>query len=279
MDPEGETPSPEASGAAAEGGSTSTPADSTQVPDSESQATPNAESQQAQPQEDVLKYSEKSYLAAQELARSEARTSTLREREETDKERRQRLSDAVTAAGDGLPSVVRDVQAAIRQLSSDLTVEEMEPAIKRVRDAHGTVQAAAFEIAKSEWRRVIQGVFTDEAESKAFWEKAAGLDPSLDASTILPLISESHALSTEAVRTADPEVLVKANPKLVKHISELEDAAYKRGRDQGRLDPTGDPTTGDGSGSRPASTSLTVEEAKTLPIAELAKRRQLAASR
>lgn len=238
---------------------------STPTPDpSEPPAPPPSTPTPGEPNLDELIHSERSMSAAREAALEEGRISAIRERDETTRERRQRLAAAV-AESDAAPApVIRSVEQALRQLASDLTPDEIEPVLKVVRNARSTIEDAAFLIANQGWKNAIDQGFDNADDAKAFWAKAEALDPALDGTAILPMYAEHRALSTKAVRDADPEALLKSNSKLRAHLEAYGDTRFKAGRTQGQVDPAGEPTaTGGG-----VQTSYRTLEALTKARAE-----------
>ena len=185
---------------------------------------------------DELKYSERSWNSMREAAVEEARTTALREREDSQKTARQRLVTAVTEASAHPAPVIDAVKKELLKLSSDLDDDEMEPILKAVRDARSSIEGAALLIAADEYYNAINAGFDTEADAQAFWEKGAALDPALDASKILPLYAEHKALSTRAVKEAAPEDLLKANSKLRAHFDVEGDRRQAAGRTIGQKD-------------------------------------------
>jgi hypothetical protein len=223
--------------------------------------------------EGELRYSESSLVAERDAAREEGRLTALREREETTRERRKQLAAAIAETA-GPSSVITSAKKAMQStLSESLTDADMEPVLKVIRDARSTIEEAAFVVAANAYESAINSGFENDADSKAFWERAAGLDPALDAATVLPLYAEQKALDTKAVKEADPELLLKANPKLRAYVTKAGDERYRVGRDQGRKDPRGEAGTA-GESVAPTGNRLTVAESSHLPILELMQRRR-----
>lgn len=281
---ESANPTPESEGANAnpEGASNPNPG-SEGTPGAGGEGTPNeGEGNQGgegntPPNPDELKYSENSLSAARDAASQEARDSALRERDDAYKARRGQLAQAITEKNGHASPVIDSVAKAIRTLSADLTDQEIEPALKAVRDARNIIEEAAFVVTAQGYEAALNSTFSNEDERKAFWEKAEGLDPALDVTAVLPLYAETKALGTRAVKEADPEDLIKANPKLRAHIATQLDAKYASGREQGRKDPRGE-AGAEGVPNTPAR-DLTREEASKTPVAELIRRRQAASAR
>lgn len=234
-------------------------------------ATVHSETEPPEPEE--LKYSDSTLAAERDAAREEGRSTALREREETTRDRRKQLAAAISETA-GPSAVITSAKKAMQSnLSEALTDADMEPVLKVIRDARSTIEEAAFVVAANAYEAAINSGFDNEADSKAFWERAAGLDPALDAATVLPLYAEQKALDTKAVKEADPELLLKANPKLRAYVAKTGDDRYKVGREQGRKDPRAEAES-TGVSVAPSRQGLTLEEAKSLPIVELMKRRQ-----
>lgn len=241
------------------------------------QETPEGETPAPESTDDTPVYSKRSLEAERAAALEEGRNTANRERDEAHTERRNRLTQLVSESDAAPAPVVKAVRNALNRIVTDLSDEDAEPILKSVRDARAVIEEAAFSIVGQDYRAAIDAVIgNDPAAVKAFWDKAIGLDPALDAAHVFPLLIEEKALATRAVREADPEALLKSNPKLKAHVEKYADEKYQAGVAQGLISPKPEaPVEGSPTAS---SRSLTIEEAKTLPVVDLIKRRAALAS-
>lgn len=246
------------------------------------------EEQKAEQAANELKYSEATLAAERETAE---KTGFERARSEDSERRKARFQDVqrLIKENDGdRPAVIRAVRNALGKLpvledGQSFVDADFEPIIKTVSDAMGIATDAALATVNDIYIGEINRLFEKDDERRAFWDKAQALDPTMHVSDILDLLIEDRALGSKRVHDAEPDDLIKANPKLRSHISKLGDEKFKAGREQGRKDPAGDRQANSEANpparSNGSTSPYTTQEAATLPVAEIVRRRKEAASR
>lgn len=230
----------EATGSEAEDGQTPVTPDANQTGTPE--GAPDSNLSSFDTELDSLKYSERTYQANREQALAEGRALALTERNATEEARRQRLLERVTDSDASPAPVIRQVKSALKNLSSDLSDDEMEPVVKVVRDVRSALESAAFDIVANDYKDAIDASLGGPDKASAFWQHAEGVSPTLDVPTVLRLHAEAVAMTTDAVKKAKPEDLIAANPALKVYFNEQKDKWVAEGREYGRTDPEGDPT-------------------------------------
>lgn len=258
-----------------------TSADGTTVRDSE-QSTQEGNGEQQQDDPNELRYSESTLAAERELAREEARNQARTDDAAARKKRYQELLTVAKDRGGEGPAVLRAVKVALSRLpeleeGESYTDDHFDTVIKTVQQGLDIWPEAALALADEAYASAIEALLGDE-DAKTFWEEARGIDPTLNVSEVINLLIEKKALSSKSIRAADPEELIKLNPKLKAHFAKAGDEKYQAGRKQGRLDPAGDRAADAETQSPPRTNGngswATPQEAATLPIKELMRRRQ-----
>jgi len=217
--------------------------DSESNKDSDSEGKPKGKSKEDEPEGDEeLKHSEGTLTAAKELADSEGYNRRLKE-EKTDRDNRyESLAKLVKAERGELPAVTRAIKNAFAKLpelteGQKYTDDDFEPIMKTIKDALDIAPDAAMMLAGERYEASINRLFDDDKARDEFWKAAELIDPAFQVDKILPLLIDMKALDSAAVKDADPETLINANPKLKLHFKSEKDAAKKLGRDLGRKDP------------------------------------------
>lgn len=194
------------------------------------------------PDEDELTHSESTLKAAKELADTDGYNRALKEAKDDRDLRYAALSKLVKADGGDLPGVTRAIKNAFAKLPTleegqKYTDADFEPIMKTIKDALDIAPDAAMMLAGERYEASINRLFDDDKARDEFWKQAELIDPAFQVDKILPLLIDQKALSSAAVKDADPEALINANPKLKAYVKSERDAARKIGRDLGRKDP------------------------------------------
>ena len=192
-----------------------------------------------------LIYSEATLTAERETAERSGYDKARGEDADRRRERNQQIQRLVRAEEGDSPAVIRAVRSALSKLpeleeGQSYSDADFEPALKTVRDALGLAIDSALAVTDEIYTDEINRIFGKKEDSDAFWAEAKKLDPTMHVAEVLDALIEARALESKKIRNADPEELMKINPKLRSHINKHGDEKFKSGREQGRKDPPGD---------------------------------------
>ncbi len=196
--------------------------------DSSSERAPAGESGDSD-----LKYSEATLAARVESVKLDTAAEAVKGERDRQKEQRERF-------GRDFNAVFREAQRLAAEAVDDSesdpdTKNQLKQINSKYKDALETAALnKAASVYKDEAELALKEFGLTDKEMPSFWERVG--DPLYAADVIREAIN-TVALKADAVRRADPQALIDANPKLKAHISEFGDQRFGEGRGQGRKDP------------------------------------------
>ena len=243
------------------------PPDETKTPPDDGESTDDQAPQQTdEPKDDAPADDDPDAVAAREREEAEAalidqKAEEKAEARRAEEERTRRESERKEAIKNARVNHITRVDALVASLpklhdadGTELTINSK--AFKDAAEALNLVveESVATAIA-DEYRTEINRTLSKEAQ-EALWKDVGD---KTEAGNVLAHYAEHRALETKAVKTADPEALIAANPKLKLHIANEKKAS----REQGRKDPPGEPSGDTRSASGAAYTLAQIDAMST----------------